>query len=559
MVASLRTCCALFLALILSLPAAAAPRALTDDAWRQDIQEMMETLKSNHPALYKNVSEADLNDAAGTLISSLPSLSDKEIIVEMAKIVALVEDGHTRLSIPRQHDELAFSFSHSEPKRPKHKSLEFASLPFKFRVFGDDLYITHATGEWRRLLGAQVIAFDETPASEALERLSAVNYNDNFMTDKLLAGDRTSLPDVLKALGIVPSANSVALRVRPFGETSEATVTVLPLGEEDAVLSAPENASAPLWLQDKETVQWSRTLPREGAHYIQLNQIAPGFPDNLLADFMREEIKKATAARAEKIVIDLRHNHGGSGGFSRSVVNAIADSQYNQFGKFIVIFGRETFSAAQMLVNELEQYTDVLFFGEPTGANPDTYGDPKRIQLKNSGLDLRVSRLHWSTWRAFETRTATAPHFSPPYTIEDYMNGRDPVLEAALAYDAPQKLSGLLSDVFANGGNWDGGQIIFSRYLTDHRVRSRDFAQLASELLSEGAAREDNGEMLAALLLYVSVSRLNPEEAEAYLGWARTELALGDKDDAKSGLQAGLEVFPDNQEIRARLDALEQE
>lgn len=549
---SLQAYCALILLVLWPSFAFASQRALDDAAWRADIEEMMQVLKSNHPTLYRKTSEEDFDAAAETLIASLPQLSDKEIVIEMAKIVAMAHDGHTRLSIPREHDALAFSFSHSAPRKPKVDTLAFSSLPLQFKVFDDELFITAATDEYRHLIGARVLAFGPTPTANAMKRLSSINYNDNFMTDILLLGDRASLPDALEALKIIPSANRVELTLELYGRDGETRITIPPLNDGEVLLSGPALEQTPLWLRDVESVQWSNPLQTERAHFIQLNQIAAGLPDNLLADFMREEVMTAISNDAKRLIIDLRHNHGGNNGFARSVVNAVSPSRYNEYGKFFVIIGRETFSAAQTLANELEKYTDVLFVGEPTGANPDSYGDPKRVQLQNSGLDLRVSRLHWSTWRAFETRTATAPHLPTAYTIDDYMRGLDPALTAALTYAAPKKLSALLSDVFARDkdfASWDSANIIFSRYLTDPAVSSRDFAALANELLAEAKKREAEENFSAAMLLYVSALQLNNTFIEAYRGWARTALAIDARSELENAIEAGLSKYPDDAEL----------
>jgi|GEM_PF-2662262 len=553
MATSIRESCALvslaFALLLAPINATASPQVLSEEAWRADILEMVATVKANHPNAYLHTSEEDFDTAVEVLLSRLGDFDDKEIIVEMAKIIALVEDGHTRLSFPRQHNELGFSFSHSKPKEPTDAALNFTSLPFRFSVLEGKLYIIEASEAYRHLLGAEVTAFGQTPSEDALKRLSSVNYNDNEMTDILLAGDRASLPDLLHALKITTSAEEIPLTLRKYDNGEAVEIIVSPLGDEPSALVAPEASATPLWLIDKASPKWAKLLRKERAHFIQLNQIEGGMPDVMLADFMREEINKAKKARAQKIIIDLRHNHGGSGGYSRSVVNAIAASPYNEYGKFLILIGRETFSAAGHLLTELEQYTDALFFGEPSGAAPDSYGDPKRIQLKNSGLDLRVSRLHWCAWRAFETRTATAPHYPVAYTIDDYMTGRDPVLEAALTYKAPKGLAALIADVSAATDHWDGAIILFSRFGTDPRILDRDLSKFAGEIIAEAQTLEAAGRDLPALFLYDIARRLDDARAEAYLGWARTALALGEQGEAENAVKAGLDALPDNEAL----------
>ncbi len=549
MISSLRRSCVLLLLILAPLCAHASPRLLDDAAWRGDLAEMAATVKENHPAPYRHVSEEDFNSAVEALDTRIPKLTDKQIIVEMAKIIALVSDGHTRLSIPRQHHNLAFSFSHSSPKEPTHKAMNFASLPFRFQVLEGGLYIVKASEQYAHLVGAEVIAFGDTPVADALAMLSSVNYAENRMTDILLQGDRAGLPEVLAALGVTASSDETALTLRPFGDDKTIIIAVAPLGPEPVELIAPEKSQSPLWLSNIAPPKWATPLKQERTHFIQLNQIEGGVPEVFLADFMKTEIEKAKRARAKKIILDLRHNHGGNGGAAHAVINTIVTSPYNEYGKFMVITGRETFSAAGHLLTEIEQYTDAVIFGEATSAAPDSYGDPKRIQLENSGLDLRVSRLHWGSWRAFDDRDTYTPHIPVPYTIDDYMNGRDPALEAALNYRPPANFAALISDFAAEGISWDGIFILFSRYSTDPRVQPIDIAALVDDLLVEAGNREKATENAPAKYLYEIVGLLDEDRVEAYLGQGRSALALNQTDGAREAVEAGLAVFPANQQL----------
>jgi hypothetical protein len=532
------------------------PGVLTADEWREDIRELVRTIKETHPDPFHRTSEADFNTVTERLLAGLGKLDDKRTVVEMARIVALVADGHTRLEIPRQHPSLRFSFSHSDPADPAFDELRFASLPLCFRVFGDSMYVVQATSAHRSLLGAEVLALGATPMDEVRRRLSTVNYNDNEMTDMLWAADRATLPELLAALGIIGSQERVTLRVKRLGAPEAETVTLEPLGllgPDAAPLEQPADRPVPLWLTDTRTAKWSRNLGAERAWFIKLNRMERD-TEASLTDYIRDELAAAATAGAERVVIDLRHNHGGSAEV-RGVVNSIASSAYNRRGALFVLIGRETFSAAQMLLDELEQYTDALFFGEPSGSHPDHYGDPKRIALSHSGLALRVSRLHWSSWRAFDGRSATRPHRSVAFTIEDFMAGRDPVLQAALEYQAPASLAELVGEVFADGANWDGGSILIKRWMSDPRIEGRDVVGLSRQLIDVAGVHESKDSLLSSLLLYDRARRLSPEQLDAYLGWARTALALGEPGEARSAYRAALRAFEGDREIHAEIEA----
>jgi hypothetical protein len=105
-------------------------------------------------------------------------------------------------------------------------------------------------------------------------------------------------------------------------------------------------------------------------------------------------------------------------------------------GRLFTIIGRRTFSAAMNCANALEQHTNTLFVGEPTGTSPNHYGDAARIVLPHSGLSVFASTLYWQDSSPQDTRPWIAPHLPVAMTREDYLANRDPALEAILEYGA---------------------------------------------------------------------------------------------------------------------------
>jgi tetratricopeptide (TPR) repeat protein len=536
-------------------PACGQERALTDAQWSADLHELVDLIRTEHPRPFRQVDEGTWLDSVSSLDARLPDLLDKEIVVEFARLVALIQDGHTRLEFPRQHEELAFSFSHSSPRSPAFESLRFSALPLRFQVFGNAVYITHTTPALSHLVGAEVLQVGETPAAEAMQVISRVNYNDNDMTDRLLSADRLALPEVLAALGLIADPATVRLVVRADGATEPQKVEISPAA--DGVVSLVGNArhAALPGFRDTRTPKWSEQLPDRRAHFIKLNEIYSD-DEYLLVDFMREEFERAQRAGAERVILDIRHNHGGSAGYNLGIVQALMRSDYDVYGRFFVLIGRETFSAAQMLLNELEQYSDALFVGERSGSNPDHFGDPRRVQLTHSGLTLRVSRLHWSSWRPFDDRTGTPPHIPAAPTIDDYMSWRDAALEAALAFEPPESLAGLIAFTFAVNENWHAGNIMHLRWLTDPRIRDRDISGLGRDLVRFGGDYERQGELSGALLTYIVGLRFAPDERDGYVGLGRTAEAMGEIDEARRAYERGLEAFPHDEEMREKLVSL---
>ncbi len=106
----------------------------------------------------------------------------------------------------------------------------------------------------------------------------------------------------------------------------------------------------------------------------------------------------------------------------------------NQLGKLFTIMDRNTFSAAGNFVTDIERRTETLLVGEPTGGAPNQYGDAMRRDLPNSRLLLFVSTRYHQRSTADDPRLTHKPDLPAALSSRDFFNGRDPAMEAILAF-----------------------------------------------------------------------------------------------------------------------------
>jgi hypothetical protein len=69
------------------------------EEWREDLRYMAEQMPLVHKNLFHTVSREQFDAAVKRLDDRIPSLARYQIIVELARIVAMVEDGHTNLRL----------------------------------------------------------------------------------------------------------------------------------------------------------------------------------------------------------------------------------------------------------------------------------------------------------------------------------------------------------------------------------------------------------------------------------------------------------------------------
>jgi hypothetical protein len=410
---------------LLSGSAEAQPLAPTEaEAWREDLRFMAQALERTHKNLYHAVSREDFAARVAVLDARIPTLARHEVIVEMAKIVASVGDGHTNIYPARD------------------AKIGFRTLPVAFTFFDGDLYVRAAHESQRALLGAKVLAIGDRSIADASAAVRTMIGSDNDHGARYWAQVLLTVPEVLHALRITASLDDVQLTLS--AADGERRVVLHPFGPleimtGDTVRAFDRRAgwidvrhlagmADPLWLA--HTNEAFRFEHVGSVLYVQINRIQDAGSETLagFAARMRDEIRRTSP---EKIALDLRLNRGGDGGLNAALVRAIVQSEdVDQKGRLFAIVGPATFSAAQMLVNALAKYTNVTFVGEPTGSKGNAYGDSRLIVLPRSGLTVRASVYYWQEWHPLDTRDATTPSIAAPMTMEAYRSNRDPALEA---------------------------------------------------------------------------------------------------------------------------------
>jgi hypothetical protein len=409
-------------------PASAGAEAKETETrrWREDLRFMAEEMPKLHRNLFHAMTREQFEGAVRKLDEKIPSLARHQIIVEMARIVAMVGDGHTNIAPMR------------DPK------IGFRTYPLKLYLFSDGLYVRAAAREYARLVGARVVRIGNAPWEKAYESVREIIGRDNEMDVKFFAPFLLAMPEVLHALGLIGDMEKAGFTVESHGHQTLAVVRpagpveMMPPDTDTSWLpgnwvDARDGAQRPLplWLKDPRNKFWFEYLPDAKTVYLQFNHVA-NKEDETVEAFSRRLFDFVETHPVERLVLDLRLNRGGNGEFNRPLLLAILKSpKVDQKGRLFAIVGRSTWSAAQMLVNELEKYTNVIFVGEPTGGKVNSYGDSRRITLPNSGITVRVSTLWWQGDER-DRRPWTAPHVAADLTFEDYRANNDPALKAAL-------------------------------------------------------------------------------------------------------------------------------
>lgn len=422
-------------------PQRAIPLRAAADLWREDLRFMAREMPRRHRNLFHTMTREQFESAVRSLDERIPTLARHQVIVELMRIVAMVGDGHTNIAPTR------------DPK------IGFHSLPVLLYQFRDGLFIRAAARSHADLVGARVVRIGHAPVEDAYRAARELVGRDNEMDAKFFAPYLLAMPEVLHALGLTEDADRAVFVVERAGVRKTVTLEVAGpvemMAPDTDVSWAPRagwvdardsaTSPPPLWLRDPRNQFWFEYLVPERTVYVQFNQVG-NKKDESVEAFSKRLFEFVDGHPVERLVLDLRLNRGGNGALNRPLVRAIIRSrQIDQKGRLFVLIGRSTWSAAQMLVNELERYTNAIFVGEPSGGKVNSYGDSTRITLPNSGITVRVSTLWWQGDER-DRRPWTAPSIAADLGFEDYRGNRDPAFAAALAWVPAESLGDLLTE-----------------------------------------------------------------------------------------------------------------
>jgi tetratricopeptide (TPR) repeat protein len=527
-------------------PAATAPApipVLTAEQWQADLDFMAAEMERRHKNLFHTVSREAFQAAVLDLRARIPTLQRHQIIAGMMRIAAMVRDGHSRVD-PR-------------------KDVKFGmpSLPVKLYLFEDGLFVRAGLPEHAKLLGAKVEAIGGVPVAEAMRRAGTLASRDNEVGVKLFVPLYLAMPQLLHALELSKSPETATLTLSRGGKRWTVTLpahAVDPIWPPDTDISlvtpegwvdARKTPALPLWVQAPLDYHRLVELPEHKALYAQMNMVT-NVEGQTVPQYARKIAERVAATNPKALILDLRLNLGGNGNLRTELVRTLIRAE-DEDTKLFVLTWRGTFSASQFILDDLDRLSGAIFIGEPASSKPSSYGDAYRKLMPNSGIAVRSSIVWWQEGQNFDPWTPI--DIATPYRFADYEAGRDPALEAALAWTPrPPLHERLLAHAKAGGA-----EAVIAGYEAYRADPVNRYANVAGRTTGAAEHLLNSGEVPAALALARRAAADFREKLDAHMILAFVAERAGDKALALGAARRALEIDPNNRFILPLLARVE--
>ena len=381
--------------------------------WQADLDELGRVISERHKNPFFKIARDDWFKAIADVRRRLPELTDGQIAAEFMKLVALIGDGHTVV-------------------RPN-----LRKYPINLMGFKDGFHVVLATEDQRDLLKARIVAIGGIPIEEAARRVGAVGAADNESGARSQAAHWLTVPEALVGVGLVDDMEKASFTVID-ARGKERFVKLAPMsGKEKRVLAFDKpDAEMPVWRRSARSRYGFEYLPDRKALYCWYDACAD-LKQKLVSEWCAEVLEAIDKNAPQRIVLDLRRNGGGNSILINPLFTGLRKRpDFTTRGRLFALVDRPTYSSALMNAVDLRKGFKAVLIGLPPGGALNGYGEVRTINLPNSKWTVQYSTKYFKLGADGETMLKPDVEVEP--TAAEFFSDADPVLEAALRWEAPK-------------------------------------------------------------------------------------------------------------------------
>jgi len=525
---------------------------LTTAQWQEDLRFLQNSIHKDYSFLFVKTTKEDFDTQVEALYNDIPNLQEHEIRVGLTRIVSQFKYGHTQI--------------------PYGTTAKSGILPINLYHFKDGVYIEGVQKDQKKALGAKILKIGDTPIEKAIELVYPVVPVENEQYFKAYGLRFLISLEVLHAQRVIPElSETITLTLEKEGKVFTHEFKTIAIKDKPKTfnftlptaewLTARNTDKTPLYLKHfEDKLYYFECLEDIKTLYVRQSSV---FNDEneTLKQFYNRLFEFIDTHSIEKLVYDVRLNGGGNNYNNLPLIKGLmARPNINKKGNFFFIIGRDTFSACQNLTNEITRYTEAILVGEPTSENINFYGDARSVVLPNSKISAYLSYLWWQDMPALENADWTVPSIPVTMSFNEYVSNQDPVLEAALTFNAqgfqPKPME-YITELYTTGQAQKLAQEL-PKMIQDPRYAFCDFETELNKkgniLLQSGRMQEVQG----SIQVFSMISQLFPNSALTYKNLGEAYTAIQDTDKAKAVLQKAISLDTNGKIGKAAKELLSQ-
>lgn len=379
-----------------------------DEKWTKDLEYLRKALPRKSVDSFFNISEGEFNDEIDDLEEKICDLNDEEIIDGIYKITASIGDAHTN----------AYARYNGR-------------FPVQFYYFGNDIYLINTTEKYDQALNYKLKKINGMEIEHVENLLKPLIPHENEANIKKHLPTFLSRPDILKGVSITDSLDKVDFELED-SNGNEHNIEIEAVNDDNDLnwIVEKNDSSYPLYRQNSDLNYWYKYLEEAKAVYFKYNSCIEDEDIGTIKDMTDEIFNLIDSGKADKLIIDVRNNSGGSDGYLNELIEGIKARNINNPDKLFVIIGRETFSSAIIEAARLDEETNATLVVEMTSGKPNHYGSVGNFKLPNSKISIRYSTKYINIFK--NQGNSLMPDVLKEVSIDDYINKKDPALDYIL-------------------------------------------------------------------------------------------------------------------------------
>lgn len=387
---------------------------------------------SEYASFYDEALRDTFIDEINRLILSIPTRNDREIVISLQKIAALLHDAHTLVAL------LPDTF------------LGIFVGPLASES-GMEYGILFARKEYESLLMSRLDGINGVPIEEIMERVRPLISYDCEINYQYRACSYSYLsnPDVLRYISVMGEEDAAVLSLTGMdGKAYEYTIKASSTDTWDwndyvEYVSGTGNDSGDMGIYACGATNfiiygtesyWFETVANGKTVFIRLNSCPR---DEKMAAFFETAFSSVDPADLEKIIIDFRFNSGGDASLGGGFGKLLSLIQATDADVYVLINGT-SMSAGTFVPALLKRYAPkITLVGSPTGQGVRCFTYRTSVYhylMPNSGIPFYCSNVFTDAWPDYDEPTLM-PDVIVNQTFKDYINGIDSVLKYVLRED----------------------------------------------------------------------------------------------------------------------------